>query len=62
MLPGCREGGPGLRALAGGLRLAEAHPGAPQGPGAGGLARGSAARLLRGLWSRYRAVLPEEML
>lgn len=51
--PGCREGWPGLRALAGELMLAETHPGAPQGPGTGGLARGSAARLLRSLrsWS-----------
>lgn len=35
MLPGRREGWPGLGALARGLRLAEAQPGAPQGPGAG---------------------------
>lgn len=38
LLPGRGEGWPGLRALAGGLRLSEAQPGAPQGPGAGGSA------------------------
>lgn len=52
-----RPKGTGRGAMAGGGSARRSA-----GPGDRGLARGSAARLLRGLWSRYRAAFSEGML